>query len=167
MRRNSWWIWALCLMLGCGPQTEEAQTPPSVLLSAGEAEQDTVARRLISLTRQLGEGLGAPDSSTLGQLLAAHFRAIDIRQPERNPESSTPPAEYSYLEALAGRMAPVLSGEPDVFRVFSSGTSADVYAFAGDDAARVRWEHEAAGWRATHILIMTAATGRKNMNERP
>ena len=167
MLRSTRQVLCVCLMLACGGQTEDLQTPPAVLLTAGESQEDTVERHLIGLTRQLAEALAAPDSSALGPLLAGHFRAIDIRPSERNRESPTPPVEYSYLEALAGRMAPVMSGEPDVFRVFSSGSGTSVYAFTGDDAARVRWQQEAEGWRATHLLLMTAATGRRNMDAHP
>jgi hypothetical protein len=167
MLRNTWAAACVCLMLACGGQTEDQETPPPVLLTAGEPEPDTVERHLIGLTRQLAEALAAPDSSALGPLLAGHFRAIDIRPPERNPEPPTAPVQYSYLEALAGRMAPIMSAEPDVFRAFSSGTEVNVYAFAGDDAVRARWKQEPEGWRATHLLLMTAATGRRNMNAHP
>ena len=167
MLRNSWRAAWLCLVLACGAQTEDAQTPSTLLLAAGEPEQGSVEHHLIGLTRLLAEALAAPDSSALGPLLAGHFRAIDIRAPERNPGSHTPPAEYSYLEALAGRMAPALAEEPDVFRVFSSGIEASVFAFAGDDAVRVRWQQEAEGWRATYLLLMTAATGRRNLDAHP
>ena len=167
MLRNSWLTACSCVVLACGGTAEDAQAPPAVLLTAGEVEQDTVERHLISLTRDVTDALAAPDSLALGPLLAGHFRAMDIRPPERSPESPKPPVEYSYLEALAGRMASTVSVEPDVFQVFSSGAEADVYAFSGDDAVRVRWKQEAEGWRATHLLLMTATTGRKNMNAHP
>jgi hypothetical protein len=119
---------------------EDRDIQRDLLPSGDVTQEDPREAELIALTRDLAAALASPDSAALGNLLAGHFRVTDIRP--RALDTSSPgrgnvPLEYSYLDALAGRVEAVPT-VVEQFRVFGSEAGASVYGIGGEDGLRAR-----------------------------